>query len=228
MAQVEMPERKNMPVEYNDIPKPSIDYDTRRSTSKRSGLSKWTSDIATSVSRDIIKPTIKNLTMQAIDLVTNTIKSSILAKLGGGAYSTYSRDSQDWTSNAGFNGNANYNPNRFNINDGYVHNQAIMGVVQSAPNTAPWRDIGFRTLADLETSKMDIIAYVNRQGYIRACQFGHYCHQSWDYSLNNYGWTAEQLKNLGQRYNMAAEMTGLPYEFLNLPDPIYLNSSSNN
>lgn len=211
-----------MPIEYNDIPEPVVDYNTSRSNTNQSPIAKWTGDIASGISRDIIKPTIRNLSMQAIDLIMNSIKTAVSNKLGGGSYYGYSNKLQDWTT--GYSANASYNPNRFNVNDGFVHNQAV-GVINSTPKLSPWRDIGFRTQADLEIAKMNILEMAEKQGYIRVCQFGRLCGQEWDYSLNNYGWYKDQLSELGSRYSMAAGFSGLPFEFRGLPDPIYLTTT---
>lgn len=216
MAQREMPERVNMPVEYNDIPTTSVTYNTDRGAVTKSGFGKFANDISTGITRDIIKPTIRNLAMQAFDLVANSIKSAINVKLGGGGTS-YSSKYQDWTT--GYSGNANYNPNRFNVNDGFVHDKPVL-----AGNTAhmsePWKNVGFRTMADCEETAMTIKDILRQQGYITVCQFGRCCKQNWDYALDNYGWT--ELGDLTPRYNIV-DTTGLPFEFVYVPDPIYLN-----
>lgn len=205
-----------MPVEYNNVPSTSVDYNTDRSASTKSGFGKFANDISTGITRDIIKPTIRNLTMQAFDLIANSIKSAINVKLGGGG-AAYSSKYQDWTT--GYTGNATYNPNRFNVNDGFVHNQPVMAA-NAAPMTEPWKNVGFKTQVDGEETKMIIKDMLRQQGYITVCQFGHCCKQNWDYALDNYGWT--DLSDMIVRYNIA-DMSGLPFEFARIPDPIYLN-----
>lgn len=206
--------------DYNDVPNSPISYDTNRSSQKKTGFEKWTSDIMSNLGKDIIMPMASSLMNQLIDLVCSSVKSVVQQKLGIQSENYNYRRYNDWT-NSGFSGNANYNPNRFNSVDGYPHSQTI-GMIGTSQNDdyKPWKNVGFLRQVDGEIVVNQIKDHIYRNGYISVSKFGEYCRQNWDWPNNNWGWT--DLSSLGIRYNIA-DKSGLPFEFKGIPDPIYIN-----
>lgn len=206
-------------IEYNDLPDRAVEYETSKEKNTRTGIAKWVDDISASVANDIIKPTLKNLATQFVDMLSNNVKASINNKIGGGnSYQNYSNPY-----NNGYYGNATYNPNayadRFNTNDGFVHSNPAMGVKNTAPIAEPWHDIAFVRKVDGEIAKNNILDWLSKKGKITVHDFCYICHKDVDWSWNNYGWY--DLSSMRVRYNITLS-NNMPFDFADIPDPVYL------
>ena len=233
MAQFDMPEAptppRNVPVDYNNLPKPVVNYDTSGKSVKKSELSLWWEGIWRSLSRDILVPTLRKMTY---DMFTRGLSMVIFKENypGQGGPAPYG----GYTPYSGFSGNANYNPGAY----GNPFNAVDPGIMygyggQSTPlGSESWRNPGFAT----GQKRAEVLDQAKQWLYTRkrltVYEFATMCGQKdADWALNNWGW--KDLSMVRERYNAfpkhayidigngKVEKIAIPFELI-MPDPISL------
>lgn len=227
MAQFEMPENKpktSVPVDYNSLPEPVVGYDTSGKSVKKSELALWWEGIWKSLSNDILKPTLQKM---AYDMFTRGMSMIIFRERGPangptnyGGYTPYS----------GYSGNAGYNPsaygNPFNAVDAGYSGYGGQSPANSGGES--WRCPAFATASDRSKALDSAKQWIFMHKRITLPEFGRFCGQELDWSLNNWGWT--NLNAVRERYNVhpkygidprTGEKIALPFELI-MPDPVSL------